>query len=138
MVEAWWWPDGPTTLSSDDEIDAMIDAMIAAGLDHSVASLTFPDQGRLPSGLPDHELRIAALGSVGGVQYDGIVDYESGQWYVPGANGDRTPVEYRHLGKAEQWPADSIISVDVVRDVVKSFLKTRGGRPEAPDWFAWS
>lgn len=137
MVEAWWQHDGATALSTEADVDAMIDAMVAAGVDYSVASLTFPTRPNLPSGFPDHELRIAVLDNVGGVQYGGIVENESGQWYVPGDTSDQAPLEYFYMGNDEEWPADSIVPLDVVRAMVKEFLSGGGDRPTSPEWAAW-
>ncbi|MFC7620475.1 Imm1 family immunity protein [Microlunatus sp. GCM10028923] len=137
MVEAWWQHGAASILSTDGDVDAMIDSMVRSGADYSVASLTCPDRPTLPSGLPDHELRIAALCTRGGILYGGPADGADGTWYAAGTLADDPPLEYFHLGKDEEWPADSLVPIDLVRAAVKDFMINRGDRPTGVEWRPW-
>lgn len=129
--------DNPVHLESPADLDAMIDDLLsdADDGDNSVAAVHINERSLTEHGYPDHELRIAidAPRQLGALRY--MADLQA--WYAQGKLNPREQVEYFYTGHDEQWPRDSDLTLDLIRDAVKQFLDTGGSRPTAPDWAPW-
>jgi hypothetical protein len=137
-AEAYFQNDEPTIVTSADDLDALVDALLNAGPQHSVAALCVRERPLSEAGLLDDEFEIAvdAAAKVGGVRYAGSHGHESGVWYAVGQSGPE-PLMYVHAGNESLFPADSELPLDVVRAAAKEFLATGGDRPASVDWREW-
>jgi hypothetical protein len=138
-AEAFFQNDEPTIVTSADEIDELIDALISAGSQQSVAALAVRERPLSELGLPDHEFEIAVNvdGKVGGLRYAGRNGDESGTWYAVGSQRRPDPLMYAHVGNESLFPSDSELPIDVVRDAAREFLASGGERPSSVDWREW-
>jgi hypothetical protein len=130
-------PD-PWILSSPDDVDALIDAVLNEPPTNSVIALYVAERPKTEHDMPDHELRLAINQEtkVGGLRYAGPADDAAGVWYARGRDSDRDEVFYYCMGHDEGWPQDSEVSLDELRAAVKSFLAT-GERPAGVEWAEW-
>lgn len=130
---------GPTLLKSPDDVDALIDAVLAEPFKNSVIALYSEARPPLESGVPDHELRIAidAEAGVGGVRYYGDDGTDRGVWYAVGKPSHRDDVFYYYQGNDEGWPQDSELPLDDVRTAIREFVALDGARPTATEWSTW-
>ncbi|MDX6236134.1 MAG: hypothetical protein QOG10_949 [Kribbellaceae bacterium] len=122
----------PVRVTSPDEVDALIDAMLAESFANSLAVLYLRDRPELESGGPDHEVRIGVNGDdkVGGVclVLDGQV------WFTKGQHTRDDDVFYNYMGNGADFPRDSEISLDALRTAVKEILAGAGVRAESVEW----
>ncbi|MFC9687796.1 Imm1 family immunity protein [Kribbella sp. NPDC056951] len=138
-VEAFYKSDVATLLESADDIDALIDSVLAESFETSVITLYSKARPLMESGVPDHELRVAlhAEAKVGGIRYAGDDGAHEGSWYVPGQVSQRDEVFYYYAGHDQGWPQDSEVSIDQVRQAVQEFLTGDGARPQSFEWRDW-
>jgi len=131
--------EGPTLLNTPDDVDALVDAVLAESFENSITTLYSTARPLMESGVPDHELRIAlyAEAKVGGIRYAGDDGTSEGSWYVPGQVSQREEVFYYYQGHDHGWPQDSEVSIDDVRRAVKEFVESEGSRPTTVEWKAW-
>ena len=131
--------EGPALLDTADDVDALIDAVLAEPFENSVIALYSTARPLMESGVPDHELRIAiyAEGKVGGIRYAGDDGTSEGSWYVPGQASQREEVFYYYQGHDQGWPQDSEVSVEQVREAVREFVEGDGARPTGSEWAEW-
>jgi hypothetical protein len=128
--------ENPVVLTSADDADGLVDALLAETFDYSVATL-YADGRPLMAGLPDHEMRIAinAKSEVGGIRYAGGDDQDVK--YVPGAVSEREEMFYVYATNGEAWPKDSEVTIEQVRRAVKEFIEGNGARPASFEWREW-
>ncbi|MFC9688183.1 Imm1 family immunity protein [Kribbella sp. NPDC056951] len=138
-AEAYFQNEEPTIVTSADGVDELIDALLDAGPQRSVAVLAVRGRPTSELGLPDHEFEIAvdSRRQVGGLRYAGSHSDESGVWYAVGAQSGPDRLIYAHVGDESPFPADSELPIDVVRAAVKEFLSGGGERPSSVDWQQW-
>ncbi|MGW1340221.1 Imm1 family immunity protein [Kribbella sp. NPDC002412] len=138
-AEAYFRDDEPTILTSAAEIDELIDTLLSAGPQYSVAALAIRERPRSELGLPDHEFELAvnADGKSGGLRYAGRRGEESGVWYAVGEQSGHEPLMYGHAGNETPFPSDSELPLDVVRAAAKEFLAIGGDRPSSVAWREW-
>jgi hypothetical protein len=131
--------EGPVLIDTPDDVDALIDAVLAEPFENSVIALYSTARPLMESGVPDHELRIAiyAEGKVGGIRYAGDDGTNEGSWYVPGQRSQREEVFYYYQGHDQGWPEDSEVSVEQVRQAVREFVEGAGTRPAGFEWAEW-
>lgn len=124
--------DHPLVVRTDDDIDALIDALMAESFDHSLANLYIVERPLNTAGVPDHEFGVAvdAEREVGGLWYLGA----GGSWYSLGARSDRDEVYYCYMGNDTGFPLDSEIPLNLIRQAAKEFLDTGGERPTCVSW----
>ncbi|MBT8225388.1 MAG: hypothetical protein HKP61_20935 [Dactylosporangium sp.] len=124
--------DQPAVLHGAEDVDTLVDALLAQPFSNSVATVYIVERPRV-NGLPDHELAVAvdSEGDVGGLWY---LNSAAGTWYTRGARGERDEVFYCHMGEERDFPADSEISIDLLRQGVREFLATGGERPTCVSW----
>lgn len=94
---------GSTQLTTVDDVDRLVDVLLAEPFENSVIALYSRDRPLSEQGYPDHELRIVirAEAKVGGIRYAGDDGTARGVWYVSGTPSDREEVFYYY------WPGSS-------------------------------
>lgn len=123
----------PVRVSTPEEVDALIDALLKEPFDNSVVALYV--EGRLnKAGVPDHELLVAvnADDQVGALNYMG----SAGSFFAKGATSKYEEAVYYYMGHDREFPRDSALPLDVVRQAAKEFLASGGERPEGVGWEA--
>ncbi len=128
----------PWVLSSSEDIDALIEAVLNEPPANSVIALYIAERPKTKHDMPDHELRVAINqeAKVGGLRYSGPADGTAGVWYATGRDSIRDEVFYYYMGHDEGWPQDSELSLDEVRSAINAFLTT-GERPSGVEWTEW-
>jgi hypothetical protein len=129
--------DDPVVLESARDVDALIDGLTSESFDNSVAALYAETRARINPDYPDHELRIAWLaeGKVGGIRYAGGNTKDVA--YVPGKASEREDVFYNYMHHDEDWPRDSEVTIEQVRQAVREFVEGNGARPQSFEWREW-
>ncbi|MEV7181637.1 Imm1 family immunity protein [Kitasatospora sp. NPDC093679] len=114
----------PVLVSTEEDVDGLIDALLAGPPFHDAAHLVSRARPMTWSGFPDHELHV-------GVNRDGQVGAlmlsapETGLVASVGAPGSRGDVVHHWT----EFPLDSEIPLSLVRSAVKEFLRTGGCVP---------
>lgn len=124
--------DHPVIVRCDDDVDALIDTLLANPFHNSMATLHVIERpGR--NGRPDHELGVAvdAEGGVGGLWY---LNSTAGAWHTLGNRSQRDEVFYCFVGNARDFPIDSEIPLDLLRQATKEFVSSGGQRPTCVRW----
>ncbi|GAB3833982.1 Imm1 family immunity protein [Kribbella italica] len=131
--------DEPVVLRADDDVDRLVDALLAESFDHTLAALYVTNRPATEQGYPDHDFRVGVNPErkVGGLKFAGTFNGVKGVWYAVGEASQATNVVYEYSGHPEDFPLDSEISLDQVRESVKRFLKDGGERPDSIEWKAW-
>ncbi|MBT8226775.1 MAG: hypothetical protein HKP61_17115 [Dactylosporangium sp.] len=134
-VEAYFDQDHgehPIVVRRDEDMDALIDALLAQPFSNSMATLYVAERPLNAAGVPDHEFAIGvdAEDGVGSLWYMGA----GGGWYSQGARSQRDEVYYCYMGNDRDFPADSVIPLELVRQAAKEFLANAGARPVAVAW----
>lgn len=125
----------PVILSSAEDVDALVDALLAGTLTNSVAAVYLNERPTLEGGFPDHELRIAifADSKVGSIRYTQGMS----SWYLKGHSSERDEVAYCYMNNREGFPADSETDPDTIRQAAREFLALGGERPHTGEWIEW-
>ena len=123
--------DHPVLVGTDEEMDALVDQLLAEPFANSIAALYSLDRPLNPAGVPDHELSLAvnAKAGVGGLRYQG-----DGVWFSHGAPSSRDEVFYLYMGNDTDFPHDSEIPIGLLRQAAKEFLNRGGERPTCVTW----
>lgn len=97
--------DQPLILHTAQDVDRLVDALLAEPFANSVAAMYALARPRLPAGVPDHEFLVAvnAADDVGGVRYMG----DGGTWYSKGTPSRHDEVFYYYTGSDRDFPHDS-------------------------------
>ncbi|MEV0675908.1 Imm1 family immunity protein [Actinosynnema sp. NPDC050436] len=126
----------PTILRDRADIAAFVDELLAAGWEYTSATVYAVEEDT--DGQPDHELVVGADAEtgLGAVRYAGEVedDPDCGEWFSRGDRTNPDGVEFSYFGTGHIWPADSEVSLDVVRDALAELLDTHGRRPACVAW----
>lgn len=122
----------PVRVTSPEEIDRLIDAVLAASFSNSLAMIYLRDRPELASGGPDHQIRLGvnAEDKVGSIclVLDGKV------WFTKGEHMRPDEVFYNYMGNAADFPQDSEVPLDVLRTAVKEILAGGGVLAESVQW----
>lgn len=124
--------ESPAVLTALEEVDALIDWLLAAPASHRLAQLHSIQRQRLPSGWPDHELLVGVdhgLG-VGALEF---YDHR-GNLVTVGRAGSRAEVGYCIMGHLTEFPPHCEVSVDLIRKPVKEFCTSGGMLPTCVYW----
>jgi hypothetical protein len=119
-------------LGSVEDVDALIESLLAAPAYHNMAELHSLDRELLSSGFPDHELLV-------GVDRDrqvGVLEFMDAEGNVVtlGASTGRGEVSYFIVGNPTEFPDRSEIPIELVSEAVKEFLTSEGRRPKCVQW----
>ena len=134
-VEAYYREEhaaGRAVLRTPEDVDALIDALLAGPATHNAAELHSLDRSLLPSGFPDHELLVG----VDGTLRVGVLEFmdKRGNVVSIGESRERGEVAYCIAGNPVEFPDGSEIPIDLTRRAVKDFLASGGKRPECVEW----
>lgn len=131
--------DRPVVIRTEADIDQLVDDLLAESFDHTQAALYLAERPLTEQGYPDHDFRVGinAERKVGGLKFAGPVDGSAGVWYAAGEQSQHSEVSYEYAGHPEEFPLDSELSLDQIRDAVKEFLRSGGERPTSVEWRAW-
>ncbi|MFC6090828.1 Imm1 family immunity protein [Saccharothrix lopnurensis] len=134
-LEAWYdeEQDDAVTVRTQAELDAVLDA-VAAWDGRVIVHLK-------PARPVDVNMRRRTLDvGVHGNSDRGALVYDSpdGRWYSKAAfdtsaNRDER-ILYYYMNSDTEYPADSEIALDVVRQAAHEYLATEGQRPTSPTW----
>jgi hypothetical protein len=119
-------------LVTSEDVDVMIEALLAGPAFHNMAQVHSVERQKLPSGAFDHELLVGvdAHLQVGAVTFmDG-----SGNYATVGNSGSREDPVFHIMGHMTEFPEESEISIELVRQAVKEFVSSGGCRPECVAW----
>jgi hypothetical protein len=122
----------PVVVGSDREMDDLIDRLLAESFENSIATLHIVERPLNAAGVPDHQMSLAinAADNVAGIRYQ-----REQVWYSKGdTDSKREDVFYYYMGSDTDYPRDSEISILVLRDAAKEFLRTGGDRPTSVPW----
>lgn len=120
----------PSLLCVADEVDALINSLLSGPVRENMAQIHSLERDSLPSGFPDHELLVG----VDRILQVGVLAYlDSSGNVVTSGSLDRSPVYYMQ-GHMTEFPANSEIPIDLIRQGVKEFLSSGGRRPACVRW----
>jgi hypothetical protein len=121
---------GVKLLRTDDDIDAFLTELLNAGPDYQSAAVYAIDEATDED--PAHELVIGVdqATALGAVRYAG----DEGEWFSRGERINPDGVRYLYYGTAHEFPADSEVPLDQVRQALRELLSSEGGRPESVTW----
>ncbi|MFB7616474.1 Imm1 family immunity protein [Kitasatospora sp. NPDC056181] len=132
--------DRPDYLNSLEEVDTLIDELLAGPANENLAQIIHLDREtirlNIPGGrgteIPDHEFQV-------GVDKElqvGVLLFidRSGNFVTAGPANSRNAPEYYLAGHWSQFPDQVEISIDLVREAVKEFLASGGKRPACVSW----
>ncbi|MFG3686003.1 Imm1 family immunity protein [Micromonospora sp. NPDC047740] len=134
-VEAYYRPqhgDKRELLVAPEDVDELIDSLLAGPIHQNLAELHSLERSTLPSGAPDHELLVGADQSL----QVGVLEFmdASGNWTTVGLQEGRTEVRYSCVNHMTEFPAHSEIPIDLIRRAVKEFCLSGGQRPTCVQW----
>lgn len=119
----------PAVLRTPEDVDRFVDELLAAGWEHAAAAIYVLD-GATP-GLPDHEIIIGvdAVTGLGALRHS-----RDGTWYSRGGRTNPDGVEFAYFGTGHEFPADSEVPLDTVRQAMRELL---AHGPRRPGCLAW-
>lgn len=121
--------DLPAIVSTDTELDALLDEFMREGFERSLAVLSVvePDDG-------DRALHVGVEPErgVGALIYIDNV----GAWFSKGRTSDREELFYCYYGEETDFPADAELPLETVRLAAAEYLRT-GRRPTVVEWQPW-
>lgn len=122
----------PVVVRTVEEMDRLVDDLLAQPFDNSVSTMYSSARPNRPNGLPDHELAVAvsAEDGVGGLWFNG----DGANWYTRGTPSRYDQVFYYYMGSEREFPHDSEIPLDLVRQAAREFLLNGGQRPTCVAW----
>ncbi|MDX6241509.1 MAG: hypothetical protein QOG10_6333 [Kribbellaceae bacterium] len=126
--------DAPVRISTPEQIDQFIDALMREPFENSVAAM-YVDGRTNDKGYTDHELLLAVneRDQVGALRYLG----DNGSFYATGEMSRYDEVTYYYMGSDRGFPRDSDVPIDAIRQAAKDFLTYGGERPPSMRWSDW-
>ncbi|GIG89128.1 Imm1 family immunity protein [Plantactinospora endophytica] len=124
--------DGPVVVRTPGEMDRLIDDLLTQPFDNSVCTMYSSARPDRPNGFPDHEFAVAVNleDAVGGLWFTG----DGASWYTLGGPSRHDQVFYYYMESERDFPHDSEIPLDLVRQAAQEFLVTGGQRPTCVSW----
>ncbi|MFI6151618.1 Imm1 family immunity protein [Kitasatospora sp. NPDC051170] len=122
--------EAPGLLSSADDVDSFIDALLNGRHDRNCAVVYSLDRPTLPSGYRDHELAVG----VDRIARTGALTLADDENLVSKGSVDRGIGEYMLLGHVREFMPGSEIPIENVRRAVKEFLENGGRLPTCIEW----
>ena len=135
-VEAYYLAahnDAPKILTSQENIDALVDELLGLTEHNSAATLYNLDRPSQETGFPDHEFSLAVDRDlrVGGLKFTDA----TGNWVSRGSETDQPKVRrYYRVGDEIEFGPGSCIPLELVRQAGKEFLTSKGQRPTCVHW----
>jgi hypothetical protein len=123
----------PVIVRSGEDVDELINALLAGPAYHNLAQLHSMERPMLPSGYPDHELLMGIDASLR-VGVLAFMDAEVGNVVTLGPSEGRGEVSYFIMGQVTEFPDRSEIPIEFVGRAVKEFLVFGGQRPACVQW----
>lgn len=119
-------------ITTEDEIDMLIDSLRESNAGENMAQLFSNERPMMPSGFPDHELRIG----VSNRMPVGIVSFmdAEGTMVSRGSAENNQDVQYGFCGNVSEYSASWEIPLAQVRQAAKEFLASGGQRPACIEW----
>ncbi|SMC69151.1 Imm1 family immunity protein [Lentzea albidocapillata] len=123
---------GVSLLRTNDDIDGFLTELLNAGPDYQSATVYAMDESADED--PTHELVVGVdqASALGAVRFAG----DDGEWFSKGEQVNPDGVRYLYYGTAHEFPADSEVPLDVVRQALRELLSNEGTRPEGLSWQA--
>jgi hypothetical protein len=124
--------EAPVVIGNADDADRLVDALLVEPFDNSMCTMYSTGRPELPDGLPDHEFAVAvnAEDGVGGLWYSG----DDGSWFSRGTPSRHEQVYYCYMGSERDFPIDSEVPIETLRQAVREFLTSGGARPTCLTW----
>ncbi|MFG3370622.1 Imm1 family immunity protein [Streptomyces sp. NPDC090032] len=119
------------TLRSPEDVDNLIDDLLASDCSENMAVLHSLERSLMPSGFPDHELMVGANGEL---QVGVLAFMDDGNVVSLGPADGRGEASYSIMGNMTEFPERSEIPISLVRQAVKEFLSSAGKRPACVEW----
>jgi hypothetical protein len=121
-------------LRNDEDIDGFVTELLNAGPDYQSATVYAVDESTDED--PTHELVVGVdqATALGAVRYAG----DDGEWFSRGEQVNPNGVRYLYFGTAHEFPADSEVPLDLVRQALRELLANEGTRPDGLPWQAAS
>ncbi|WP_329571968.1 Imm1 family immunity protein [Streptomyces sp. NBC_01361] len=123
--------DAPVLLRSPEDVDNLIDELLASDCSENMAVLHSLDRPLMPAGFPDHELMVGANGEL---QVGVLAFMDDGNFVSLGPADGRGEVSYSIMGNMTEFPEGSEIPILFVRQAVKEFLSSSGKHPVSVEW----
>ncbi|MFI7059853.1 Imm1 family immunity protein [Kribbella sp. NPDC050124] len=124
--------DDPVSLSNAEDVDRLIEDLLAESWENSVAAIYVNDRLN-QAGVPDHELLVAVdydTRTTGSLRYMG----DDGVYFSQGKDHNSDPALYYYMGSDREFPRAATLPLADVRTAVKEFLAGGGKRPSAIEW----
>ncbi|UWE13590.1 Imm1 family immunity protein [Actinacidiphila bryophytorum] len=123
--------EDPVLLQGASDVDALIDVLLASRPSENLAALHSLARPLMPAGVPDHELLVGANGD----RLVGVLAFmDDGNFVSLDSSKEEGSVFYSIMGSATEFPVDSEVPIDLVREAVKEFLSSGGRRPNCVQW----
>lgn len=122
----------PVLLSTADDVDRLIDALLAGAPLHDAALLLSRGRPRMPSGYWDHELYVGVDGDAGVGSL--ALGTDDGRIASVGGPDSRIEVAYRVAEHWTEFSGRSEIPLPLIREAVKEFLSSGGCVPTCIEW----
>lgn len=123
--------DNPVSLRSSGDVHALIDALLASGPSENLAALYSLERPLMLAGVPDHELLVGADGDL---RVGVLAFMDDGNWFSLDPLGGSGETSYSIMGAATEFPENSQIPIEIVRQAVLEFLSNGGRRPVCTQW----
>lgn len=121
----------PVLLGSVEDVDAMIDELLAGPRDSNLAQVFSLQRAWMPSGDPGYEF----WAGVDRDRHVGVLWFaDEKNWVSLGLPGEQEEIAYYLIGHWTGFPGNSEIPVELVRRGVKEFLVSGGRLPESVEW----
>ncbi|WP_172803338.1 Imm1 family immunity protein [Alloactinosynnema sp. L-07] len=126
-------------LRGAQDIDAFIADLLEAGWEYTSAAVYAVEDDS--TGNPDHEMIVGAdkETGLGAVRYSGgeeIPGDDATEWFSVGDRVNPDGVEFAYFGTGHDFPANSEVSLDLVKQAMRELLASGGKRPSGVDWQA--
>src|SRR5262245_59571718 len=110
--------DDPLVVRTDDEVDHLVDALLAEPYENSVAVCHHLDRPLSATGKPDHEFLVAVDREAG---IGALCHRDRGIHFSQGGRSGDDNAVYYYMGSDREFPRDSDIPIDLLREAVKEF-----------------
>nr|WP_054049083.1 Imm1 family immunity protein [Alloactinosynnema sp. L-07] len=119
----------PIRVQTEDEVDALVDQV----REESPAAAPVLMQCYISDDIHSQELSVGVVDTRGVIRYAGE-DASDGVYSTGVGSSDGEPLAYFYMDTWTGFPANSEVSLDVVRPALKQYLLTDGARPTGVSW----